>query len=48
MARVGTYLDFPRSTEEASLFSEGVFGTELSAPIARFGSCWMFNRSAKE
>ena len=36
MARVTTYLNFPRSTEEAFLFYKSVFGTEFSAPIARF------------
>jgi PhnB protein len=36
MARVSTYLNFPRSTEEAFLFYKSVFGTEFSMPIARF------------
>jgi PhnB protein len=36
MARVSTYLNFARSTEEAFLFYKKVFGTEFSAPIARF------------
>lgn len=36
MARVSTYLNFPRSTEEAFLFYKSVFRSELSAPIARF------------
>lgn len=36
MARVSTYLNFPRSTEEAFLFYRSVFGTEFSGPIARF------------
>lgn len=36
MARVSTYLNFPRSTEEAFLFYKSVFGTEFDAPIARF------------
>ncbi|HEY5998609.1 MAG TPA: VOC family protein [bacterium] len=36
MARVSTYLNFVRSTEEAFLFYKGVFGTEFSGPIARF------------
>jgi PhnB protein len=36
MARVSTYLNFTRSTEEAFLFYKTVFGTEFSAPIARF------------
>jgi len=37
MARVSTYLNFPRTTEEAFLFYKTVFGTEFSMPIARFG-----------
>lgn len=36
MARVSTYLNFPRSTEEAFLLYRSVFGTEFIAPIARF------------
>ena len=36
MARVSTYLNFPRSTEEAFGFYKSVFGTEFSTPIARF------------
>jgi len=36
MARVSTYLNFPRSTEEAFLFYKSVFETDFSAPIARF------------
>ena len=36
MARVSTYLNFPRTTEEAFSFYKTVFGTEFSAPIARF------------
>ena len=36
MARVSTYLNFPRSTEEAFQFYKSVFRTEFSAPIARF------------
>ena len=36
MARVSTYLNFPRSTEDAFSFYRSVFGTEFSAPIARF------------
>jgi PhnB protein len=36
MARVSTYLNFPRSTEEAFTFYKSVFGTEFSAPISRF------------
>ena len=37
MARVSTYLNFPRTTEEAFAFYKSVFGTEFSGPIARFG-----------
>ncbi len=36
MARVSTYLNFSRSTEEAFLFYKSVFRTEFSVPIARF------------
>jgi len=36
MARVSTYLNFPRSTEDAFSFYKVVFETEYSAPIARF------------
>lgn len=36
MARVSTYLNFPRETETAFTFYKSVFGTEFSAPIARF------------
>src|SRR5690606_4226561 len=36
MARVSTYLNFPRSTEEAFVYYKSVFGTEFVAPIARF------------
>ncbi|MES2355843.1 MAG: VOC family protein [Pseudomonadota bacterium] len=36
MARVSTYLNFPRSTEKAFLFYKSVFATEFSAPISRF------------
>lgn len=36
MARVSTYLNFPRSTEAAFLFYRSVFGTEFTMPIARF------------
>ena len=37
MARVSTYLNFPRSTEEAFLFYQSVFGTDFTTPIMRFG-----------
>ena len=36
MARVSTYLNFARSTEEAFNFYKSVFGTEFSGPINRF------------
>ena len=36
MARVSTYLNFPRSTEVAFLFYRSVFQTDFSAPMARF------------
>jgi PhnB protein len=36
MARVSTYLNFARSTEEAFLFYKSVFGTEFATPIMRF------------
>ena len=37
MARVSTYLNFPRSTEAAFNFYRSVFGTSFSSPIMRFG-----------
>jgi len=37
MARVSTYLNFPRSTEEAFLFYKAVFESEFSMTIGRFG-----------
>lgn len=36
MARVSTYLNFPRSTEEAFNFYKNVFGTEFEGEINRF------------
>jgi PhnB protein len=36
MARVSTYLNFPRSTEQAFQFYKSVFHGEFSVPIARF------------
>ena len=36
MARVSTYLNFPRSTEEAFEFYRSVFGGSFSGPIHRF------------
>ncbi len=37
MARVNTYLNFPRNTEEAFNFYKSVFGGEFTSHIARFG-----------
>lgn len=37
MASVSTYLNFPRSTEEAFNFYKKVFGTEFDGPIRRMG-----------
>jgi len=37
MSRVCTYLNFPRSTEEAFEFYKTVFGTDYAHPITRFG-----------
>lgn len=37
MARVSTYLNFARQTEEAFNFYRTVFGTEFMAPIERMG-----------
>lgn len=36
MARVSTYLNFPRSTEQAFGFYRSVFGGDFSSPIRRF------------
>ncbi len=36
MSRVNTYLNFPRSTEEAFNFYKSVFKTEFRGPIHRF------------
>jgi PhnB protein len=36
MARVSTYLNFPRSTEQAFLFYKAVFNSEFTTPIKRF------------
>ena len=35
MAKVSTYLNFPRCTEEAFTFYKSVFKTEFACPIAR-------------
>lgn len=37
MSRVSTYLNFPRSTEEAFTFYKSVFGGEFVGGINRFG-----------
>lgn len=37
MARVSTYLNFPRSTEQAFLFYRSVFGGDFEGQIMRFG-----------
>lgn len=37
MARVSTYLNFPRNTEEAFNFYKSVFGGEFIGGITRFG-----------
>ncbi|HWA86162.1 MAG TPA: VOC family protein [Opitutus sp.] len=36
MARVNTYLNFARNTEDAFLFYQSVFKTEFAGPIMRF------------
>lgn len=36
MARVSTYLNFPRNTEQAFQFYRSVFGGEFEGPIGRF------------
>jgi PhnB protein len=36
MSRVSTYLNFPRTTEDAFSFYKAVFNAEFLAPIARF------------
>ncbi|MEP7204618.1 MAG: VOC family protein, partial [Candidatus Saccharibacteria bacterium] len=38
MARVSTYLNFPRSTEAAFNFYRSVFGTEFEGEIDRMGA----------
>ena len=37
MARVSTYLNFPRTTEEAFNFYKSVFGTEFEGELQRMG-----------
>jgi PhnB protein len=39
MARVSTYLNFSRNTEEAFAFYKTVFRSEYTCPIARFKDC---------
>lgn len=36
MARVSTYLNFPRSTEQAFTFYRSVFGGDFDGPVHRF------------
>ena len=36
MARVSTYLNFPRSTEQAFLFYRAAFGGDFNGPVHRF------------
>jgi PhnB protein len=36
MSRVSTYLNFPRTTEQAFLFYRSVFGGDFNGPIHRF------------
>lgn len=36
MARVSTYLNFPRQTEEAFAFYRSVFGGEFNGPVHRY------------
>ena len=36
MARVSTYLNFPRETEAAFIFYKSVFGGDFNGPIRRF------------
>ena len=38
MAKVSTYLNFPRTTEAAFLFYRSVFGGEFIGGIRRFGA----------
>ncbi len=37
MARVNTYLNFNRTTEQAFMFYRSVFGGEFMSPVQRFG-----------
>ena len=36
MSRVSTYLNFPRSTEQAFVFYRSVFGGDFNGPVHRF------------
>jgi len=48
MAKVSTYLNFSRNTEEAFLFFRTVFGGEFRGRCTdRFGIQWMFNFDTK-
>lgn len=50
MNRVGTYLNFSRSTEDAFSFYRSVFHTEFSASMARLNDTpphWMFSCANK-
>ncbi len=38
MSRVSTYLNFPRTTEQAFNFYKSVFGTEFDGEISRMGA----------
>jgi PhnB protein len=38
MSRVSTYLNFPRSTEQAFVFYRSVFGGEFAGPVHRFSA----------
>lgn len=38
MARVSTYLNFPRSTEQAFLFYRSVFGGDFTTPSIASGT----------
>ena len=46
MANTGTYLNFPRGTEEAFTFYKSVFGGDFQGPIMRHGDMPMDNTAA--
>lgn len=46
MANTGTYLNFPRGTEEAFNFYKSVFGGEFQGPITRHGDMPMDDTAA--